>query len=246
MVRAVVARESIDAIVSAEPAALVTAWPASDDPIERDVVEWAHALAIGPGLGDTPESRALVERLLLEFRGPVLLDADALNVFAGELDHLGTLLDGRAALLTPHQVELGRLLGVDHREVAAARFEIVREAAARARATVLLKGVPTVVSSSAGDRVAVATGNAVLATGGSGDVLTGMAATLLAQGLDGPTAAACAAWVHGKAADLALRDADGTSPRGVALEDAIAQLARAWQIGASPTRYPVLLELEPA
>jgi NAD(P)H-hydrate epimerase len=246
MVRAIVDRASVDAIVGAEPAALVTTWPTEPDQIRRAVTGWAHALAIGPGLGATPESRALVERLLREFRGPVVLDADALNVFAGDIDHLGALLDGRAALVTPHQVELGRLLGVDDADVAARRFDVVLEAAARARAAVLLKGVPTVVSAADGERLVVASGNAALATGGSGDLLTGMAATLLAQGLEGATAAACAAWVHGRAAALAVREAEASSPRGVALEDVVAQLARAWRLAARPGRYPVLLELDPA
>lgn len=245
MVRALVHPDTVETIVRAEPAALVGVWPEDDAALERDVVRWAHALAIGPGLGATVQTRTLTERLLRAHRGPVLLDADALNVFAHEIDALAPLLADRPALLTPHQVELARLLGVDADAVGAHRFEMARDAAARARCAVLLKGVPTIVGAPDGSRLVSASGTPILATGGSGDLLTGMAVTLLAQMRDAPAAAACAAWVHGRASELAGRAAAAASARGVALEEVIAQLPLAWRLDAAPARYPVLLELAP-
>lgn len=244
MVRLLVAPTSVDAVHAAAPAVLCAPWPDSDSDIETTVVEWADVLALGPGLGRDDRARRLVERLLQAFRGPVVLDADALSMFANDLDSLASLLVGREALLTPHAAELARLMSCDAATVTERRFDIGREAAVRARATVLLKGAPTVVTAPAGECLVSATGGPVLATGGSGDVLTGMAATLLAQGLSAVHAGAGAAWVHGRAAELAVRAQGSERVRGVTLDDVLAQLPAAWSAPASaPTRSPVLLEL---
>ena len=95
---------------------------------------------IGPGLGASFGSRALVERVLREYRGPVVLDADALNVFAGEPEQLGELIGDRPALLTPHPMELARLLGVHINDVLARRFAIGVELAQRTRAVGAAQG----------------------------------------------------------------------------------------------------------
>ena len=203
MVKVLADAASLDAVRRAEPAVLTGAWPEAPRDVDRDINGWADVVAVGPGLGRTPRSRDLVERLLTHWRGPVVLDADALNDFAGDVDALAALLDGRPAVLTPHPAEFGRLTGRPLADVLDRRFDIGGPVAARLRAAVLLKGTPTVVYSADGvTRHVSAAGTPVLATGGSGDLLTGITATLVAQMDDAAAAAACAAWVHGRAAEL--------------------------------------------
>ena len=247
MVKLVVASESLDAVREAEPQSLTAAWPdqprlsASASTDMRDLAKWADVVAIGPGLGVGTRQRQLVEQVLNEFRGPVVLDADAINTFNADVNSLARLLDGRAAVLTPHPAEFGRLAGVAVDDVLARRFDLPGATARHTRAVVLLKGQPTVITSPHGQRLVSASGTPLLAAAGSGDVLTGMVATLLAQVSDPLTAAACAAYVHGRAAWLAQRGSRGA--RGLALDDVIAALPRAWDLRARPSRSPVLLEL---
>jgi hydroxyethylthiazole kinase-like uncharacterized protein yjeF len=164
--------------------------------------ERAAAGVFGPGLGRDPGTVELARRVVLEIEAPMVLDADGLNAFAGGLE----LLAGRpaATILTPHAGELGRLLGRDSEQVADHRLAAAREAAEIAAAVVVLKGDDTIVTD--GERIAV---NAVaapgLATAGSGDVLSGVTAALLARGLE-PFAAACAAVLaHARAGRDAAR-----------------------------------------
>ena len=240
MVRLVVAPESLPVVQGAEPFALAGTWPADDAGLEREIVSWADGVVIGPGLGRGAESRALVERVLGAWNGPVLLDADALNVFDGDVAALARGSRGRPMLLTPHPVEFARLAKIDVTSVLNSRYDVGRTLARDTGATVLLKGVPTVVTSPGGSSLVSAAGTPILAAAGSGDVLSGIAGTLLAQTGDALTAGAAAAWIHGRAAELA------GSPfrvRGATLDDAISALARAWPNDVLPTRFPVLLEL---
>jgi NAD(P)H-hydrate epimerase len=247
LVRCLVARESVAAVQASVPAALAGPWPEDDAALDATVGRWADAALLGPGLGGG--ARALVERVLRAFRGPVVLDADALNAFAGELPALRAALGGRAALLTPHPLELARLAGVSLAEVLADRFAIGRDVARATGATVLLKGVPTVVSAPRGRRLVVARGTPALATGGSGDVLGGIAVALLAGGdgadVDVLAIGAAAAWVHGRAAELATRRRGGV--RGTTLADVLDALSDAWPRAGGrdedTTTYPVLAEL---
>lgn len=243
MVRLAVAPESVPVVQAAVPHAMARAWPGERaDDLEDAIVRWADGVLIGPGLGDTPHGRALVERVLRAWRGPVVVDADALNVFKGEAAALGALLAGRPALLTPHAVELLRLHGASPQDVLARRFEIGAELARIAQAAVLLKGVPTVVADASGRRLVSATGTPALAAAGSGDLLAGIAATLLTQLGDGLTAGAAAAWIHGRAAELA---SNGGGPRGVTLDAVEAALSGVWAAVSDvpPPCYPVLAEL---
>jgi hydroxyethylthiazole kinase-like uncharacterized protein yjeF len=239
MVRLVVARENLPVVQAAVPEAPAHAWPETTSDVESTITGWADAVVIGPGLGASYGSRALVERVLREYRGPVVLDADALNVFAGEAEQLGTLIGDRAALLTPHPAEFARLLGVHINDVLARRFGIGIELAQRTRAAVLLKGVPTIVSDASGERLVSCAGTPVLAAGGSGDLLSGIAGTLLAQIGDARIAGACAAWVHGRAAELAGHG----QVRGVTLADLDLALRRVWSEPLRALEPPVLAEL---
>lgn len=239
MVRLVVCRDNIPVVQTAVPEAPAHAWPESAEEVESTISSWADALVIGPGLGATFGSRALVERVLQGFRGPVVLDADALNVFSNDPEQLGALIGDRAALLTPHPAEFARLLGVHISDVLARRFDIGSELAQRARATVLLKGVPTVVSSPAGRRLVSCSGTPVLAAAGSGDLLSGIAGTLVAQMGDALTAGACAAWVHGRAGEIAGRG----YVRGVTFANFDFALRRTWNEPLHEPEPPALAEL---
>ena len=240
LVKCIVAPESLSALQEAVPAALASVWPTDDEGARRDIGEWANAVLVGPGLG-REGSRAMVERLLRTFAGPVVLDADALNAFAGDVDALAPLLAGRAALLTPHPAEFSRLAGngatVD--EVLADRFEWPARLAARTTAAVLLKGVPTVIATPSGDTTIVAEGTPILATGGAGDLLGGIAVTLLAQTKDAALAGALSAFAHGRAAF----DVSARSVRGYTLDDVLKELPSVWSLEPPAARPPVIAEL---
>lgn len=237
MVKFYVAGESIPIVQTAEPAAMAARWPQTDAEFKA-LFEWASVLLIGPGLGGGASARALAERALRGWPGPVVIDADGLNAFAADVASLSTWLKGRPAVITPHAVELSRLAGISPEEVNAQRFYLAGEFARSLNATVLLKGVPTVISDGVATDVS-ASGTPVLATAGSGDVLGGIVATLLAQGGDARSSAAAAAWVHGRAAEIA---GDGFV-RGVDLQDVIGALRQAWRLEAPVLAPPVLAEL---
>jgi NAD(P)H-hydrate repair Nnr-like enzyme with NAD(P)H-hydrate dehydratase domain len=198
----------------------------------------------------------MVERLLGSWRGPVVLDADALNVFSGQANRLGKLLAGRPALLTPHVMEFARLSGLDVSEVLERRFDVGESLARATGAAVLLKGVPTVVTAPDGARLVSAAGTPALAAAGSGDLLGGIAATLLAQMDDPLVAGAAAAWVHGRAAEIAQwgrgrpgerrgrsAGSEVAGARGVTLADIERAIARVWREDVPAFTYPVLAEL---
>ena len=237
LVRALVAPSNVSAILEASPSALISEWPTSKIEISAAISKWADAIVIGPGLGSTRETRELVEKVLRDSQLPVLLDADALNVFDGDAKALGALLKGRPALITPHVAEFARLTGVSVEEVLKDRFEIGGELASTLGATVLLKGSPTIVFTPGGDRFVIARGTAALGTGGSGDLLAGIAGTLLAQTSDAVVAACCSAWVHGRAAELC------EYIRGTTLEDVLYALPRAWNESESAFAAPVLTRI---
>jgi hydroxyethylthiazole kinase-like uncharacterized protein yjeF len=241
MVKLVVHADSIRAAQESEPYALATIWPTDDASASRDVVDWADAVVIGPGLGRSDESRELLDRILRRWTGPILLDADALTLFEGRAAELGQRLRDRPALITPHPVEFARLSGAPIEDVLSRRFEIGQELAATLGASVLLKGVPTVVTSPNGRRLVTATGNQALATAGSGDLLSGIAGTMLAQIGDGFAAGAVAAWIHGRAAERVPGGEANT--RGISLEDIVTELRDSWTFDVRPMRYPVLHEL---
>lgn len=240
MVKLVVAEESLASIQEREPYSLAAVWPSDDAGAERDIAKWADAVIIGPGLGRDDASGELLDRILRVWRGPTLLDADAITLFENAADRLAELLGGRPALLTPHAVEFGRLAGAPVDEVLSKRFDIGRALAAKLGAAVLLKGVPTVITSPTGERLVSASGTPALATGGSGDILSGIAGTLLAQTGDPFVAGALGAFVHGRAAERVVTT---NGARGIALEDVVKELRHVWDFDHGPSRYPVLAEL---
>jgi NAD(P)H-hydrate epimerase len=164
--------------------------PASAKAVLR-TFDGAAAGVLGSGMGRDPGAVELAREVVGAIEAPLVIDADGLNAFAGRLDRLAAR--EAPTLLTPHAGELGRLLGRDSDEIGAHRLAAAREAALAAGAVVVLKGDDTIVTD--GKRVAVnAISAPALATAGSGDVLAGIVAALLARGLE-PFAAACAAVV---------------------------------------------------
>jgi ADP-dependent NAD(P)H-hydrate dehydratase / NAD(P)H-hydrate epimerase len=181
------------------------------------------SLVVGPGMGRTDGAVALARELAARATVAVVLDADGLNAHAGRLESLA----GRPAptVLTPHAGELGRLLELESSEIEAHRLAHVRDAAARAGAIVLLKGDDTLVADPDG-RVAVSRGGAgALATAGTGDVLSGVVAAMLAQRLD-PFHATCAAVELHRRAGILAAEMVGAA-EGVIASDVIAALPRA-------------------
>jgi NAD(P)H-hydrate epimerase len=164
-----------------------------------------HAVVLGPGLGDHPETRAFVRRFVRECQRPLLLDADGLNAFAGEPEALRASLRDRpaATVLTPHPGEMARLVGSSVPEVQERRLEVALFLADSTGALVVLKGRRTIVARPDGHAAVNPTGNPGMATGGSGDVLAGMIGALLGRGLDPWIAATAAVYVHGLAGDIA-------------------------------------------
>lgn len=238
LVTVCVHRETLTVVQAAVPQALTAPWPA-DDAEAAALAMWADAMVIGPGLGGD-DARGRVSALLASAPTPVVLDADALNAFAGDVSALARALGRRHALITPHPAECARLLGVDTARVLAERFEIGRELARILKAAVLLKGVPTIITAPDGSVAVSATGTPALATGGSGDVLAGLAGTLIAQIDSAATAGAMAAWLHGRAAELAQGP---RSARAITLDDVLVALPNLWEEAPPVRRVPLLAEL---
>jgi ADP-dependent NAD(P)H-hydrate dehydratase / NAD(P)H-hydrate epimerase len=185
--------------------------------------ERGGALALGPGLGRSDGAVAFARELAREAKVALVLDADGLNAHAGRLDELSTR--SAPTVLTPHAGELGRLLQLGSEEIERERLRHVRAAAAQARAVVVLKGDDTLIAEPSG-RVAVSPGaTPALATAGTGDVLTGVIAALLAAGLDPFTAAAAGVSLHAQAGrEAACRQG---AAEGVVASDVIAALPAA-------------------
>jgi len=162
----------------------------------------ADCVVLGPGAGRSEQTRELIRGLATSLQQPLLIDADGLNALGTDL----SLLRGpdRPVVLTPHAGELGRLLGCDSAQIEAARLESARRAAREAGAIVVLKGADSIVTD--GERVAVnALAAPALATAGTGDVLSGTIAALIARGLE-PFMAACAGvYAHARAGAIAAR-----------------------------------------
>ena len=183
----------------------------------------AGAVALGPGLGRTPEAVELARGLGTEHAGAIVVDADALFAFAGDLAALAQRPS--PAVLTPHEGEMGRLLGESSDWVRANRLEAVRRAAAESGCVVLLKGPDTLVAAPDGRLGVSHAGPSGLATAGSGDVLTGVVGALLARGGDAWTATCAAAEAHGRAGRIA---SERIGPAGIIATDVIAALPEAF------------------
>jgi len=166
-------------------------------------------LAIGPGLGQSAETVKFVTGLLAATKIPAVIDADALNILAAKPVLLAKLAKGRTVVLTPHPGEMARLAGITIAEVQADRLKVARGFAQRFGVTLVLKGARTLIAHPDGHVAVNTTGNPGMAKGGSGDLLTGLVAGLLAQHPgEAGRAVEAAVYLHGLAADLVVRDGD--------------------------------------
>lgn len=180
------------------------------------------AIAAGPGLGTGRGARETMAALLENFSGPLLLDADGLNMLAAETF---TLADREEpTILTPHPGELARLLTRTTAEIVEDRLAAARECAASQNSVVVAKGYRTIIAEPGGQAWLIPTGDQHLATGGSGDVLTGLIGGLLTQGVEATRAAIVGAWLHGRAGEIGGEQ----WPAAVPASELPSYIARAW------------------
>jgi len=193
-----------------------------DDAAFAKIVKGKTVLAIGPGLGQEPGTQKFIRALVRETALPTILDADGLNAFATNGDALRERKSQFLAI-TPHPGEMARLLGVTTKDVQKYRVRVAMDSAKRWNAHVLLKGFHTILASPDGKIFINTTGNPGLAKGGSGDVLTGILAALTGQfgTQDWLSVLALGAWLHGRAADTLIEDAD---PSGILAGDVVRAL----------------------
>ena len=162
------------------------------------------ALAIGPGISRNPQTKKLVHKLLSSIIRPAVLDADGINALAGKLKILDNLKS--RLIITPHPGEMARLLGLRVAEIQENRIKIAKGFARKHNLTVVLKGHRTVVAAADGTTYINKTGNPGMASGGCGDVLTGMIASFLGQGIKPFRAAKLGVYLHGLAGDYAAKE----------------------------------------
>ncbi|HDM89664.1 MAG TPA: NAD(P)H-hydrate dehydratase, partial [candidate division WOR-3 bacterium] len=202
--------ESLNPILEAKVTEVITLPVAEvDGSISEEAIDGLlggkyDGIAIGPGLSRKESAVKAVSRLLEKYRGPLVIDADGVWALKGRLD----LLRNREipAILTPHPGELGHLLDLSPDEVDRNRMEIAVEFAVKHGVILVLKGAPTVIGTPGGFLWINTTGNPGLASGGTGDVLTGMIVSLLAQGVPPVESAIAGVYLHGLAGDLAAAD----------------------------------------
>jgi NAD(P)H-hydrate epimerase len=247
LVHAVAPEATIEALRGAEPDLQTLAHPLAGPlaPALIELLTRADAVVIGPGLGRADGRRDFVAAVLGHSRAAVV-DADGLSVYAGDASGLAAAAGGSSLVLTPHAGEFRALFPAHAGTLELDPWTAAQAASADVPATVLLKGVPSVVGSGGRAPYTIAAGNPGLATGGSGDLLSGFAGTLLAQGLEPALVAALAAHVLGRAAEVAARRHTARALRPMDVLAALPDLWRAWEVRRStrpPLRPPRLLEL---
>jgi len=174
---------------------------------EKDILDFAQkidVIALGPGISREKDTQELVRKLLVKINKPVVLDADGIIALVNNTD----ILKKRTAptILTPHPGEMARLLKKDVSAIQQARVKTASSFAKAHNVTLVLKGYRTVVANSKGSTYLNKTGNSGMSTAGVGDVLTGMIASFIGQGIDPHSAAVIGAYLHGLAGDLAAKE----------------------------------------
>jgi NAD(P)H-hydrate epimerase len=180
------------------------------------------AAALGPGIPTGPGMAAMVRRLVAELPIPLVVDADALTMLAEDVGPVVSSAHA-ARILTPHPGEMARLCGLPTAEIMKDRLGHARRLAERSRAVVVLKGARTVIACPDGTAHINPAANAALGTAGSGDVLTGVIASFLTQGLAAPDAACAGVFVHGESAETAICTLGSHNLMAGDLPDAIAR-----------------------
>jgi NAD(P)H-hydrate epimerase len=239
LVHVVAPAETVAALVAAEPD-VQTAVAAFDRPLPSEVealLNRADSVVVGPGLGRAPGRADLVRQVRSVTSAPMVLDADGLIAFAGRAEELAALAG--PVVLTPHAGEFRALFPAGAADLAVDPWARAGEAAETTRAVVLLKGVPTVVAEAGRAPVTVAAGNPGLATGGSGDTLSGIIGAWLGQNVEPWLAAAGGAQALGDAADLAARRATARSVRPMDLIAALPDVWRSWDLRRRQPPAPI-------
>ncbi len=201
---------AIDAVmIKRFPSSSAGSFDVSGLPAILEALKKSTSIGLGPGIGvESSSIEKFVGGLMSSYDKPMVIDADALTVLSQEPDHGASIVSARkaATVMTPHPGEMARLLGTDTKSVQSDRLGAVREASKLFNAVVVLKGQASLIASPSGELGVNTTGNPGMATGGSGDVLTGVTAAMLGQ-IDNPFHAACAAvFVHGLAGDMAAAE----------------------------------------
>lgn len=204
---------------SVESMTLVTAYTLDSVAAILGTLERFSSAMIGPGLPDEEASYEVLRELVKDIEVPLVVDATAINAFAGDAESINP--SKRARVLTPHPGELSRLIGVPTWEINRNRIEVAKETARRTASVVVVKGHQTVVADPAGDVAVNPTGNAGMATGGMGDVLAGVITALLAAGHDPFDAARAGVYLHGLAGDILAEEACDIGLAAHDLADAI-------------------------
>ena len=175
--------------------------------VVSETLDKADVLAIGPGFGVSEETGSLIREILVTTAVPCVIDADALTALKDHTELLSHMLAEK--VLTPHPGEMSRITGIRIGEIEKNRVEVARLYAEKWQAVIVLKGVPTVIALPDGTVYLNNTGTPAMATGGSGDVLTGLIAALIGQGLTVADAAVAGVYIHGLAGELAAKDRIG-------------------------------------
>lgn len=203
-----------------------------DESISREAIAVAlkfakdkSAVAIGPGLSQRKSTQEFVRKFVAKCSAPMVIDADGLNAVAGHLDVVRRA--DSPPILTPHPGEMARLCECSTEDVQKDRTGIARKFASAHRCVVVLKGHHTVVAGPGGEVFENRTGNSGMATGGTGDVLTGVLGGLLAQGLGALDAAKLGVYLHGLAGDLAAAE---LTERGMIAGDVLHRIPAAWRL----------------
>ena len=205
----------------------------------KSIIDWADVIIIGPGLGITRRIEELVD-LVTCTQKPLVIDADAINILANRIKNIG---DDRIsmsiikrtdklaeilpenAVLTPHPMELARLLDIDIDDISDNIFDIANQCSYNNELVYVMKNARTIVACS-GKKYINISGNCGMATAGSGDVLTGIIAGLLAQGMESYEASCLAVYIHGLAGDLASEEIGTYSLMAGNIADAISNIMK--------------------
>ncbi|WP_400245812.1 NAD(P)H-hydrate dehydratase [Niallia sp. JL1B1071] len=216
LVRIVTPEENRQILQTLLPEAIVTTYQRNQ--LEGDwlteAINWGSAIVIGPGMGVSEEAKYLLSKLLSISKVPLVIDADAITIVAKEPELLHD--HGQKIIMTPHLGEMSRLTGKPIPEIADDIIEVAEKFAAEKKLTCVLKDARTIVTEGAGNTYVNTSGNNGMATGGTGDVLTGVIVGLLAQGLSVAEAARLGVYIHGLAGDAA---ASKKGPYGLLADD---------------------------
>ena len=218
----------------------------------KSLLKGITVLAIGPGLGTDGDAPQFAIGLLMLSRLPAVADADALNAIAAQREHhpdlLRKLAEGRTLVITPHPGEMSRLTRLKTAEIQANRLEIAREFATKNQLTLVLKGWRTLIAHPDGSVAVNTTGNPGMAKGGSGDLLTGMVAAMLAQHPKDPKhAVEAAVYLHGLTADITVQSAGiGGDQHTLLATDSLANLSKAFHYHPRSASDNVWLQGAPA